>query len=49
LGKTVGKAEVRRFSDGEVFVEIKENVRGRDVYLIQSTCRPANDTSWNSL
>src|SRR3954469_2346057 len=44
LGKTLGKADVRRFSDGEIFVEIKENVRGRDVYLIQSTCRPVNDT-----
>ncbi len=44
LGKALGKAEVRRFSDGEIFVEIKENVRGRDVYLIQSTCRPVNDT-----
>lgn len=44
LGKTLGHATVRRFSDGEVFVEINENVRGRDVYVIQSTCRPANDT-----
>jgi ribose-phosphate pyrophosphokinase len=44
LGKQLGHAEVRRFSDGEVFVEIGENVRGRDVYVIQSTCRPANDT-----
>lgn len=44
LGKPLGQAEVRRFSDGEVFVEIGENVRGRDVYVIQSTCRPANDT-----
>src|SRR3954469_1528903 len=44
LGKTLGKVELRRFSDGEVFVEIQENVRGRDVYLIQSTCRPVNDT-----
>ncbi|MCM2278062.1 MAG: ribose-phosphate pyrophosphokinase [Oligoflexia bacterium] len=44
LGKPLGHAEVRRFSDGEVFVEIKENVRGRDVYVIQSTCRPVNDT-----
>jgi ribose-phosphate pyrophosphokinase len=44
LGKPLGNAEVRRFSDGEVFVEIKENVRGRDVYVIQSTSRPANDT-----
>src|SRR3954451_13086486 len=44
LGKPLGEAEVRRFSDGEIFVEVKENVRGRDVYLIQSTCRPVNDT-----
>src|SRR6478672_3009140 len=44
LGKPLGRAEVRRFSDGEVFVEIGENVRGRDVYVIQSTCRPVNDT-----
>jgi ribose-phosphate pyrophosphokinase len=44
LGKPLGHAEVRRFSDGEVFVEIGENVRGRDVYMIQSTCRPVNDT-----
>jgi ribose-phosphate pyrophosphokinase len=44
LGKTLGHAEVKRFSDGEVFVEVQENVRGRDVYIIQSTCRPANDT-----
>ncbi len=44
LGKPLGHAEIRRFSDGEVFVEIKENVRGRDVYVIQSTCNPANDT-----
>jgi ribose-phosphate pyrophosphokinase len=44
LGKPLGHAEVKRFSDGEVFVEIGENVRGRDVYVIQSTCRPVNDT-----
>lgn len=44
LGKPLGHCEVRRFSDGEVFVEIQENVRGRDVYVIQPTCRPANDT-----
>jgi ribose-phosphate pyrophosphokinase len=44
LGKELGRAEVRRFSDGEVFVEIQENVRGRDVYVVQSTCRPVNDT-----
>jgi ribose-phosphate pyrophosphokinase len=44
LGKPLGHADIRRFSDGEVFVEIGENVRGRDVYVIQSTCRPVNDT-----
>jgi ribose-phosphate pyrophosphokinase len=44
LGKPLGHAEVRRFGDGEVFVEIGENVRGRDVYVIQSTCRPVNET-----
>lgn len=44
LGKPLAPCEVRRFSDGEIFVEIKENVRGRDVYVIQSTCRPVNDT-----
>lgn len=48
LGKPLGHADVKRFSDGEVFVEIGENVRGRDAYVIQSTCRPANDT-WMEL
>ncbi len=36
-------AEVRRFSDGEIFVEIGENVRGADVFVIQPTCPPVND------
>ncbi len=44
LNLPVGKANVDRFSDGEVLVEIAENVRGRDVYIIQSICAPANDT-----
>ncbi|MEQ3697340.1 MAG: ribose-phosphate pyrophosphokinase [Pseudomonadales bacterium] len=39
----LGKASVGSFSDGEVMVEIKENVRGQDVFIIQPTCRPAND------
>jgi len=43
LGLTLGNARVRRFSDGEVMIEIGENVRGRDVYVIQSTCAPTND------
>ena len=38
------KASVRRFSDMEVFVEIHENVRGEDVFVIQPTCPPVNDT-----
>jgi ribose-phosphate pyrophosphokinase len=37
-----GKAEVRTFSDGEIMVEIGENVRGRDVFVVQSTCSPVN-------
>ena len=44
LGRPLGKIESRRFSDGEIFIEIQENVRGRAVYLIQSTCAPANET-----
>ena len=40
LGVAMGKANVGRFSDGEVMVEIIENVRGRDVYLVQPTCQP---------
>src|SRR6201747_3232272 len=37
------KAAVRRFSDMEIFVEVQENVRGRDTFIIQSTSYPAND------
>jgi len=43
LGVPMGKALVDRFSDGEVAVEIMENIRGRDIYLIQSTCAPTAD------
>ena len=39
----LGKATVGRFSDGEVMVEILENVRGKDVFVLQSTCQPTND------
>ena len=39
----LGKIEVGQFSDGEVKVEILENVRGRDIFLVQSTCPPVND------
>jgi ribose-phosphate pyrophosphokinase len=39
----MGRAVVGRFSDGEVMVELLENVRGRDIFLLQSTCAPTND------
>jgi ribose-phosphate pyrophosphokinase len=39
----LGDAEVSRFSDGEVSVEIQDNVRGKDVFIIQPTCAPTND------
>jgi len=43
LETSLGKAVVGRFSDGEVMVEVMENIRGRDVFIIQSTCAPTND------
>ncbi|MDD3018534.1 MAG: ribose-phosphate pyrophosphokinase [Comamonas sp.] len=43
LGTSLGKASVGRFSDGEVTVEIQQNVRTRDVFVVQSTCAPTND------
>jgi len=43
LGIKLGNAHVGRFSDGEVMVEIIDNVRGRDVFVIQPTCYPTND------
>ena len=43
LGISLGKANVSKFSDGEVMVEINENVRGKDVFVLQSTCSPTND------
>ncbi len=43
LGVPLGTARVKTFSDGEVMVEIGENVRGRDVYVVQSTCAPTNN------
>ena len=39
----LGKADVTRFSDGEIAVEIKEHVRGKDVFILQPTCSPTND------
>ena len=43
LNLPLGKAHVGKFSDGEIQVEIMENVRGRDVFILQSTCKPTND------
>jgi ribose-phosphate pyrophosphokinase len=43
LNIDLGRATVGRFSDGEVMVEILENVRGKDVFVLQSTCTPTND------
>ncbi|MFZ5510841.1 MAG: ribose-phosphate diphosphokinase [Pseudomonadota bacterium] len=43
LSISLGRANVGRFSDGEVNVEILENVRGKDVFVLQSTCAPTND------
>jgi ribose-phosphate pyrophosphokinase len=43
LGLGLTQASVRRFADNEVFVEIHENIRGEDVFVVQSTCYPAND------
>ena len=43
LNIPLGKATVGKFSDGEIQVEILENVRGKDVFIVQSTCQPTND------
>ncbi len=43
LDVPLGTARVRNFSDGEIMIEIGENVRGRDVYIVQSTCAPTNN------
>lgn len=43
IGVPLGNASIDKFSDGEISVELKENVRGKDVFIIQPTCSPAND------
>jgi len=43
LNVPLGKASVESFSDGEVMVEILDNVRGKDVFIVQPTCMPANE------
>lgn len=43
LGKELGKIDIYRFRDGEICVKIEENVRGKDIFMIQSTCLPVNE------
>ena len=43
MGVPLGKIQVGRFSDGEINVEVMENIRGRDIFIVQSTCPPVND------
>ncbi|MFZ5764543.1 MAG: ribose-phosphate diphosphokinase [Thermodesulfobacteriota bacterium] len=43
LKMELSKADVRKFSDGETYVEIGENVRGKDIFVVQPTCTPVND------
>ena len=49
LGLPLGKAVVGQFSDGEVMTEIQENVRGRDIFIVQPTCAPTNDNLFELL
>lgn len=44
LGIPLGRADVGRFSDGEIMLEILENVRGRDIFVLQPTCHPTNES-----
>ena len=39
----LGRADIRNFSDGEIYLELGENVRGEDVFVVQPTCAPANN------
>ncbi len=43
LGEPLGEVDIRRFPDGETFVKIEENIRGRDVFVVQSICHPPNE------
>jgi len=44
LGISLGEMEISSFSDGETYVKIKENVRGKDIFLVQPTCPPVNES-----
>ena len=43
MGLELGKIKIKRFADGEIYVQLQESVRGCDVYLVQPTCPPANE------
>ncbi|XP_033146912.1 ribose-phosphate pyrophosphokinase 2, chloroplastic [Brassica rapa] len=43
MGLELGKISIKRFADGEVYVQLKESVRGCDVFLVQPTCTPTNE------
>jgi len=44
LGRSLGKINISTFSDGEINLEIKESIRGHDVFIVQPTCFPTNST-----
>jgi len=44
LGTSLGEMEISSFSDGETYVKIKENVRGKDIFIVQPTCPPVNES-----
>ena len=43
MGLELGKIKIKRFADGEIYVQLQESVRGCDVFLVQPTCPPANE------
>ena len=47
MGLALGKSDVGVFSDGEIAVSLNESVRGSDIFIVQSTCSPVNNTSWS--
>ncbi|HUH06550.1 MAG TPA: ribose-phosphate diphosphokinase [Egibacteraceae bacterium] len=49
LGMRLGDVDIHEFANGEIYVRFRENVRGSDVFLIQSHCRPVNDNVWEQL
>src|SRR5438445_13740652 len=49
LGRPLGRREVDHFADGECHVQIQESVRGRDIYIVQSTCPPVNENHMEQL